>query len=138
MTNNRGFTLIELLVTMVIVAILAAVAVPSYLDSVRKGRRAEGRSAALLAAQAQERFFTSNNRYTTDLTVAGYKAYSGSDLAHSAYTLTVAAGGSGSINTSFVVSAAPVASDAKCGTLVLDSYGNKTVSGGTGTPADCW
>jgi len=43
----RGFTLIELVVTMVIIAILAAIAIPSYTSYVRKGRRTDAKSALL-------------------------------------------------------------------------------------------
>ncbi|MEO7152883.1 MAG: prepilin-type N-terminal cleavage/methylation domain-containing protein, partial [Burkholderiaceae bacterium] len=38
--RSRGFTLIELMIVVAIVSILAAIAVPSYQDYVRKGRRA--------------------------------------------------------------------------------------------------
>ena len=43
----RGFTLVELMIVIVIVAILLAVALPSYQNSVQKGRRADAKSALL-------------------------------------------------------------------------------------------
>lgn len=58
-----GFTLVELMIVVAIVGILAAIAYPSYIDSVRKGRRAEGRTAVTSLLQQQERFFTQNNTY---------------------------------------------------------------------------
>jgi type IV pilus assembly protein PilE len=59
----RGFTLIEVMIVVAIVAILAAVALPSYRDSVAKSKRAEGKAAILNAEGWLERFNTDNNRY---------------------------------------------------------------------------
>lgn len=63
--KHRGFTLIELLIAVAIVGILAAVAIPSYQEQVAKARRSEAASALLTAAQALERYYSSNGRYTT-------------------------------------------------------------------------
>jgi type IV pilus assembly protein PilE len=65
MKKAQGFTLIEVLVVVVIVAILAAVAIPSYQESLRKTRRADAKEALTRVAAAQERFFFTNNRYGT-------------------------------------------------------------------------
>lgn len=65
--HSSGFTLIELMIAVAVVGILAAIAYPSYQDSVRKARRADAKSALLDAAQRQERFYTENNQYTNVL-----------------------------------------------------------------------
>ena len=62
-SKNRGFTLIELMITVAILAIITAIAYPSYTENVRRGKRAEVRSALLEDAQYMERFFTENSSY---------------------------------------------------------------------------
>ena len=54
---GAGFTLLELMVVLVIVSILAAVAYPSYLQSVKRGYRSEARIALLEAQQFMARFY---------------------------------------------------------------------------------
>ena len=63
--NQKGFTLIEVMIVVAIIGILAAVAYPSYVDSIRKGKRAEARAALMNLLQQQERYFTQNNTYET-------------------------------------------------------------------------
>lgn len=65
MRNEKGFTLIEVMIVVVIVAILATVAIPSYQDSVRKTRRADAKEALTRIAALQERYFFTNNSYGT-------------------------------------------------------------------------
>ncbi len=61
--SARGFTLIELMIVVAVIAILAAIAYPSYQDSVRKSRRADAKAALLDLAQFMERNYTTANRY---------------------------------------------------------------------------
>jgi type IV pilus assembly protein PilE len=58
-----GFTLLELLVALSIIAILTALSVPSYQQHVRQARRADGQTALLRVAIAQERFRARCSRY---------------------------------------------------------------------------
>jgi type IV pilus assembly protein PilE len=60
---HGGFTLIELMITVAVVSILAALALPSFLDSVRKGRRAEAVGALTQIQQAQERWRANHGSY---------------------------------------------------------------------------
>lgn len=58
-----GWSLVELLIALAIIAILAAIAFPSYVDVVHRGWRAEARAALLAQMQQQERHFTIDGRY---------------------------------------------------------------------------
>ncbi|MGH9196816.1 MAG: type IV pilin protein [Acidimicrobiia bacterium] len=66
--DEGGFTLIELLVVILIVAILAAVAIPVFLRQREKGYRDQMQSSLKNAATAQESYATANNgAYTSTL-----------------------------------------------------------------------
>lgn len=65
---HAGFTLIELLIAVVVVGILAAVAYPSFMDSVRKGRRSDAFNLLNAIQQAQERHRANNADYSGSIT----------------------------------------------------------------------
>lgn len=153
---TRGFTLIELMVTVVVIAILAAVAYPSYTDAVRKSRRAEGKNALLKTAQLQERLYTTSGSYTTDLAPLfglspGARVYSGEDPTSGYYTITAvaAAPASGGLAQGYTLTATPggapagsaqgTFTDPICGNLTLTSTG---IRGYDSSPAadrtTCW
>jgi type IV pilus assembly protein PilA len=62
--RESGFTLIELLVVILIIAILAAIAIPVFLRQREKGWRSQMESALKNAATAQESWLTSSTSYT--------------------------------------------------------------------------
>ena len=75
--REGGFTLIELLVVILIIAILAAIAIPVFLNQRKKGWVSQQQSALKNAATAMETYATENNgsyvgATTATLTSAGY------------------------------------------------------------------
>src|SRR3954462_2477419 len=64
--EEGGFTLIELLVVILIIGILAAIAIPSFINQRGKSQDAEAKSNARTAQTAMETYFTDNQTYNTD------------------------------------------------------------------------
>lgn len=129
-----GFTLLEMLIAMVILAILASIALPSYLSYVLRSNRSEAQALLSEAASRQERYFTQNNSYASTAAalnmtsyVANLKSYSLSisNVGAATYTLTATAIGS-------------QVKDKDCKTLTLDQAGAKGYSGTATSASTCW
>jgi type IV pilus assembly protein PilE len=125
-SKENGFSLIELMITVVIIGIIASIAYPSYQNSVSKTRRSDGQAALLDIMNAQERYYTENNTYTT--TLADVNKTSASEKGH--YVISAAACGAG-IGTCVVLTATAQGAQASDGNLTYNSQGVKT-------PADKW
>ncbi len=134
--GSAGFTLIELMIAVAVVAILAAVAYPSYVDQVRKGRRAEAQAVLLEASQFMERFATENQRYDQNLAGTAVALPTGLATAPKAST-TVHYNVSlqSKTQTTYVLQAVPTGSQASdtCGTMTLSQTGVTTPS-----TSSCW
>jgi len=89
MKNRRsGFTLIELMIAVAVIAILAAVAYPSYTDYIRRGNRVAAQSLLQDLAQRQQQYFAQTRGFAADL-AADLGVTIPADVAKN-YTVTVA------------------------------------------------
>lgn len=137
----RGFTLIELMIVVAIVGILAAIAYPSYQDSIRKSRRGQAKADLVELAQRAERFHTVNNTYAGFWdTIAAEDRVSPRNTSGTDTYYNLSRVDADTSADAFTLQAQPVGSqtaDTACGTLTLNHLGQKGENG-TGTLADCW
>jgi type IV pilus assembly protein PilE len=91
--RSAGFTLVELMITLVIAAILLAIAIPTYQAEVQKSRRTDAKTALLDLAAREQRVFSVENTFTSSFGDLGYAAAGSSPASVTVgsgyYTVTV-------------------------------------------------
>jgi type IV pilus assembly protein PilA len=64
--NNEGFTLIELLVVIIIIGILSAIALPSFLNQANKAKQSEAKQYVGALVRSQQAYYLENSNFTSD------------------------------------------------------------------------
>lgn len=128
MNKQQGFTLVELMITVAVVGLLAAIAIPSYTNYVKKTRRSMAAACLQENAQYLERWYTSKMTYvdaTAQVCATEIQPF---------YDVAINVTGA----RTYTATATPKGAQAgeTCGTLTLDDKGARTASGGT--TSKCW
>ncbi|OOG57263.1 type IV pilin protein [Rhodanobacter sp. C03] len=138
MARTYGFTLLELMIVVVIIAILATIAIPAYGRYAHRTRRVDAQELLLRIANAQERFYATNNEYGA-LTDIGYPDPAPSEKGYYLVTSVISADSAGSSAQAFTAVATPVGGQVMddCNNLSITNTGAKSSSGTTNN-GSCW
>lgn len=144
--RGKGFTLVESIVVLLVFAVLAGIAYPTYVEAVRKGKRIEGRTALFQLMQQQERYYSQHNSYVafsaspSGETAQKFKWFSGATAKSSAYEIRAETCDNATIRDCVQLIALPGTGnvddgyeDPICGRLILTSSGLRSAK-----RADCW
>ena len=142
---TRGFTVMEIVTAVVVIAVLAAIAIPSWRTHLLRVRRAEARDALTNLQAAQDRWFGSHARYATASQLTA-RAPDGLGLAATtpgnlySITLDTSADGLGFLATARAIARSGQEADDRCAVFTIDHVGqmSATDSAGTDRSADCW
>jgi type IV pilus assembly protein PilE len=128
MRKRRGYTLIEVLIAMVIVAILASIAIPSYRQYVLRSHRRAAQTTIVDIANREQQFFAANRAYADKATLGYVEPTEVSDN----YTWDVVPDNTATPPT-FLITFTPIGGQVADGPddLTLNSLGEKT-------PPDKW
>jgi type IV pilus assembly protein PilE len=133
----KGFTIVELLITMAIIAILTAIAFPSYQAHVRKANRAAAQAAMMAIADREAQYLLDARNFAVTATALTDLSYTVPSDVSGKYTLAVTNGSGGNTPETpptYTITATPVAGTSQVpdGALTLTHTGAKTRAGNPG------
>jgi type IV pilus assembly protein PilE len=134
-----GFTLAEVLIALLIFTMLVTFAVPTWTETVLRGRRAEARATMLDAMAQLERHHLANHSYAD--TQDGNAVAGAWPLTTDAYRIDTQACPGVALTACVELRAVPIRPDLRCGTFVLRSTGvvlSETKDGVKPAAASCW
>lgn len=122
-----GFTLVELMITVAVVAILLAVALPSYQEHLRKGRRAAAQAFLMDVASREQQYLIDARSYAVGAGALGRLSLTIPDDVSRFYTVTIEPA-TAAVPPRYVVTATPLAASSQVhdGVLTLEHTGTKT------------
>lgn len=134
--TQQGFTLVELMIVVVIAAVLAAVAYPSYQQYAIRANRSAAQSFILGVANKQEQYILDARQYADSLSTLSMSvpvevsrnyaiSIAGVTLSPPAYSIVATPTGT------------QLTKDTQCGTVTINQAGQKGISG-SGPVTECW
>jgi len=135
-TPRCGFTLIELAIGLVVVAMLSAMAYPSYTAYMSRSRRADAKQSLLELAQRLERYYTERGTYA-GATLGGTNGIYPASSTAGYYTLSIGT----QTADGFTISATPTGAQTgdACAAFGYNQLGEQSVSNAaTLSAGKCW
>lgn len=130
--RQNGFSLIELMIAVVVVAVLAAVAYPSYQEHLRKSRRASAQAFMMEVANRQQQYLLDARNYAVGSTALTTLNLTTPTDVSAHYTVAVTPTAP-TTPPSYTITATPSSTvQTSDGALTLDYQGNKTRAGQSG------
>lgn len=98
--KDQGFTLIELLVVIIIIGILSAIALPSFLSQASKARQSEAKTNVGALNRAQQSYYLENQAFTDNLGKLGLGVANTENYNYTASAADVLANGAANLASS--------------------------------------